>query len=85
MLPAEWHTAAVVAVFATVYLGMFLGRLPTLKLDRAGVNPDSISGLADLAKLPTLHQAQVWLVRERADGAVEAITRLQTPGALDDL
>ncbi len=37
MLPAEWHTAAVVAVFATVYLGMFLGRLPTLKLDRAGV------------------------------------------------
>lgn len=36
-LPADWHTAGVVAVFATVYLGMFLGGLPTLKLDRAGV------------------------------------------------
>lgn len=34
------HTAtdwAVVAVFATVYLGMFLGGLPRLKLDRSGV------------------------------------------------
>jgi Na+/H+ antiporter NhaD/arsenite permease-like protein len=29
--------AAVVAVFATVYLGMFLGGLPRLKLDRSGV------------------------------------------------
>ena len=36
-LPADWHTAGVVVVFATVYLGMFLGGLPTLKLDRAGV------------------------------------------------
>lgn len=32
--PADW---AVVAVFATVYLGMFLGGLPRLKLDRSGV------------------------------------------------
>lgn len=31
---ADW---AVVAVFATVYLGMFLGGLPRLKLDRSGV------------------------------------------------
>ncbi len=31
---ADW---AVVAVFATVYLGMFLGGLPHLKLDRSGV------------------------------------------------
>ncbi|MFY7905998.1 MAG: SLC13 family permease, partial [Burkholderiaceae bacterium] len=30
-------TAGVVAVFAVVYLGMFLGGLPRLKLDRAGV------------------------------------------------
>ena len=37
MLGAELQTAAVVAVFATVYLGMFLGGLPMLKLDRAGV------------------------------------------------
>ncbi|MGS5088913.1 anion transporter [Hydrogenophaga sp. A37] len=32
--PAHW---GVVAVFATVYLGMFLGGLPRLKLDRSGV------------------------------------------------
>ncbi len=31
---ADW---AVVAVFTTVYLGMFLGGLPRLKLDRSGV------------------------------------------------
>jgi Na+/H+ antiporter NhaD/arsenite permease-like protein len=31
---ADWAT---VAVFATVYLGMFLGGLPRLKLDRSGV------------------------------------------------
>lgn len=31
---ADW---AVVTVFATVYLGMFLGGLPRLKLDRSGV------------------------------------------------
>ncbi len=37
MLAAELHTAAVVAVFATVYLGMFLGGLPGLRLDRCGV------------------------------------------------
>ena len=36
-LASELHTAGVVAVFATVYLGMFLGGLPTLKLDRSGV------------------------------------------------
>jgi Na+/H+ antiporter NhaD/arsenite permease-like protein len=39
--PEAWgHGAAdwgVVAVFATVYLGMFLGGLPRLKLDRSGV------------------------------------------------
>lgn len=32
--PLDW---GVVAVFAVVYLGMFLGGLPRLKLDRAGV------------------------------------------------
>lgn len=34
------HTAidwGIVAIFATVYVGMFLGGLPRLKLDRAGV------------------------------------------------
>lgn len=32
--PSDW---AIVAVFAIVYLGMFLGGLPRLKLDRSGV------------------------------------------------
>ena len=31
---SDW---GVVAVFAAVYLGMFLGGLPMLRLDRAGV------------------------------------------------
>ena len=30
-------TGIVVAIFATVYVGMFLSGLPRLKLDRAGV------------------------------------------------
>ncbi len=34
---AEPATLLVVAIFAVVYLGMFLGGLPRLKLDRCGV------------------------------------------------
>ncbi len=36
-LPPDAIDGAVVAVFAVVYVGMFLGGLPRLKLDRAGV------------------------------------------------
>jgi Na+/H+ antiporter NhaD/arsenite permease-like protein len=36
-LPAPLVDTAVVAIFAVVYLGMFLGGLPRLKLDRSGV------------------------------------------------
>jgi len=36
-LPAPLVDAAVVAIFAVVYLGMFVGGLPRLKLDRSGV------------------------------------------------
>ncbi|MFN4116164.1 MAG: hypothetical protein ACK4F7_06670, partial [Inhella sp.] len=41
-LPVDWnpfhHPAwAVLVVFAVVYAGMFLGGLPRLKLDRAGI------------------------------------------------
>ncbi|WP_284155302.1 hypothetical protein [Sulfuricystis multivorans] len=32
-LPSDW---GIVAIFAPVYLGMFLGGPPRLKLDRAG-------------------------------------------------
>ena len=37
LLSLSPQTAGVVAVFAVVYLGMFLGGLPRLKLDRSGV------------------------------------------------
>ncbi|MDC8770069.1 alpha-1,6-glucosidase domain-containing protein [Roseateles albus] len=40
---------------------------------------------ADLAQLPALHRSQVWLVLEGADGTIQAHTRLQAAGALDDL
>ena len=49
------HTAAdwsVVAVFATVYLGMFLGGLPRLKLDRSGVALLGAIAVIALAGLP---------------------------------
>ena len=35
--PLDAADLGVVAVFAVVYLGMFLGGLPRLKLDRSGV------------------------------------------------
>jgi hypothetical protein len=37
MLSPAAQQGAIVAVFAVVYLGMFLGGLPRLKLDRSGV------------------------------------------------
>lgn len=37
MLAMQPTDAAIAAVFAVVYLGMFLGGLPRLKLDRSGV------------------------------------------------
>jgi len=37
MIDSEWRGLAAVAIFAVVYLGMFLGGLPRLKLDRTGV------------------------------------------------
>ncbi len=65
MPAADLHTAAVVAVFATVYLGMFLGGLPALKLDRAGVallgaiaviaiTGETVESAAQAVDLPTL-------------------------------
>lgn len=49
------HTATdwgIVAVFATVYLGMFLGGLPRLKLDRSGVALLGAIAVIALAGLP---------------------------------
>jgi Na+/H+ antiporter NhaD/arsenite permease-like protein len=61
----EFTTAAVAAVFAAVYLGMFLGGLPGLKLDRCGVallgaiavialTGESVETAARAVDLPTL-------------------------------
>src|SRR5690606_29004943 len=43
---------AIVAVFAIVYLGMFLGGLPRLKLDRSGVALLGAIAVIALAGLP---------------------------------
>ncbi|RSZ57719.1 DUF3372 domain-containing protein [Massilia atriviolacea] len=40
---------------------------------------------SDLARLPELHRQQLVLVQEDAEGKVQAATRLQAAGALDDL
>ena len=59
------HTAGVAAVFAIVYLGMFVGGLPGLKLDRCGVallgaiaviaiTGESVEDAARAVDLPTL-------------------------------
>src|SRR5437660_11323841 len=58
-------TATVVAIFAIVYLGMILGGLPFLQLDRTGVallgaialisvDAVSIEGAAEAVHLPTI-------------------------------
>lgn len=46
---ADW---GIVAVFATVYLGMFLGGLPRLKLDRSGVALLGAIAVIALAGMP---------------------------------
>ena len=40
---------------------------------------------ADLARMAQLHREQLVLVEENADGTVHDATRIQSPGALDDL
>jgi Na+/H+ antiporter NhaD/arsenite permease-like protein len=55
------HTATdwgIVAVFATVYLGMFLGGLPRLKLDRSGVALLGAIAVIALAGLPVENAAR---------------------------
>ena len=55
------HSAAdwtVVAIFATVYLGMFLGGLPRLKLDRSGVALLGAIAVMALTGMPLQDAAQ---------------------------
>ncbi|MDP2743238.1 MAG: anion transporter [Hydrogenophaga sp.] len=53
--PTDW---AIVAVFAIVYLGMFLGGLPRLKLDRSGVALLGAIAVIALAALPVEEAAR---------------------------
>jgi Na+/H+ antiporter NhaD/arsenite permease-like protein len=48
----------IVAVFATVYLGMFLGGLPRLKLDRSGVALLGAIAVIALARIPVEEAAR---------------------------
>jgi Na+/H+ antiporter NhaD/arsenite permease-like protein len=83
---ADW---AVVAVFAVVYLGMFLGGLPRLKLDRSGVAllgaiaVIALAGLTveeaaksiDLATIVLLFAFMVVSAQMRLGGFYAAVTR----------
>lgn len=51
-------TGVIVAIFATVYLGMFLGGLPRLKLDRAGVALLGAIGVIGLGAVSTAQAAR---------------------------
>ena len=84
--PLDW---GIVAVFAVVYLGMFLGGLPKLKLDRAGVallgaiamiaiTGQPIEDAARAVDLPTLVLLFAFMVvsaQMRLGGFYDAVTR----------
>jgi Na+/H+ antiporter NhaD/arsenite permease-like protein len=91
MPPLHWtpQTTAVVAIFAAVYLGMVLGGLPRLRLDRTGVallGAIAIVGLGELTvqeaalgiHLPTillLFSFMVVSAQMRLGGFYAAVTR----------
>ena len=83
----------VVAVFAVVYLGMFLGGLPKLKLDRAGVallgaiaviglgalTVDEAARAIDLPTVLLLFSFMVMSAQMRLGGFYTATTRWASP------
>lgn len=85
----DLRSAATVAVFAIVYLGMFLGGLPRLRLDRTGVavlgaiamiavNGWSVSKAAGAIDLPTLVLLFAFMLvsaQMRLGGFYTAVTR----------
>ncbi len=88
-LPAETLNGAIVAIFVTVYVGMFLGGLPRLKLDRSGVallGAISVIGLGvmsteqaarsvDLPTVLLLFSFMVVSAQMRLGGFYTAVTR----------
>jgi len=89
MLGREAHDWGIVAVFAVVYLGMFLGGLPRLKLDRSGVAllgaiaaialaGQSVEDAARAVDLPTIVLLFAFMVlsaQMRLGGFYTAVTR----------
>ena len=85
----DWRDLGIVAVFAVVYLGMFLGGLPRLKLDRSGVallgaiaviafTGESVADAARAVDLPTLVLLFAFMVlsaQMRMGGFYTAVTR----------
>lgn len=85
----DWRDLGIVAVFAVVYLGMFLGGLPRLKLDRSGVallgaiaviafTGESVADAARAVDLPTLVLLFAFMVvsaQMRLGGFYTAVTR----------
>lgn len=84
--PIDW---AIVAIFAVVYLGMFLGGLPKLKLDRSGVallgaiavvgvgalDTEQAARAVDLPTLLLLFSFMVVSAQMRLGGFYTAVTR----------
>lgn len=84
--PLDW---GIVLIFATVYLGMFLGGLPKLKLDRAGVallgaiavigsgalDTEQAARAVDLPTLVLLFSFMVLSAQMRLGGFYGAVTR----------
>lgn len=89
LLPPNALNGAIIAIFVTVYVGMFLGGLPRLKLDRSGVallGAISVIGLgvmsteqaAQSVDLPTvllLFSFMVVSAQMRLGGFYTAVTR----------
>lgn len=91
-MPASSHSAFVLAVFATVYLGMILGGLPRLMLDRTGVallgaialvgagvlTPEAAAKAIHLPTIVLLFAFMVISAQMRLGGFYAAVTRRMT-------
>lgn len=69
-------------------LDVFDGAVPTAAAARfkyLGAGPVLAVRNVDLARMPHLHRGQLVLVQEAGDGTVQAATRTQAAGALDDI
>jgi pullulanase/glycogen debranching enzyme len=71
-----------------ITLDVFTGEAPAAAARRfryVGEGPTLAVRDADLPRLPELHRGHLVLVQEAPDGTVQAATRVQVAGALDDI